>query len=153
MIARPMFRTIVVGTDGSDTARQAVREAVELAAALGASIELVCAYEPVAGQRLREEAREAPRDLQWMVNAREDVEATLREAGAEVEAAGVAVRTHPREGDAADAILDVAEEGGADLIVVGNKGMTGAKRFLLGSVPNKVSHHAPCSVMIIRTEP
>ena len=146
-----MFRSIVVGTDGSDTARQAVREAVELAAALGASIELVCAYEPVAGQRLREEAREAPRDLQWMVNAREDVEATLREAGAEVEAAGVAVRTHPREGDAADAILDVAEEGGADLIVVGNKGMTGAKRFLLGSVPNKVSHHAPCSVLIIRT--
>jgi nucleotide-binding universal stress UspA family protein len=146
-----MFRTIVVGTDGSDTARQAVREAIQLAAALGASIELVCAYEPVAGQRLREEAREAPRDLQWMMNAREDVEATLREAAAEVESAGVAVRTHPREGDAADAILDVAEEGGADLVVVGNKGMTGAKRFLLGSVPNKVSHHAPCSVLIIRT--
>jgi nucleotide-binding universal stress UspA family protein len=153
MIARPMFRTIVVGTDGSDTARQAVREAVELASAIGASIELVSAYEPVAGQRLRAEAREAPRDLQWMINAREDVEATLREAGAEVEAAGVAVRTYAREGDAADAILDVAEERGADLIVVGNKGMTGAKRFLLGSVPNKVSHHAPCSVLIIRTEP
>jgi nucleotide-binding universal stress UspA family protein len=151
MIARPMFRTIVVGTDGSDTARQAVREAVELAAALGASIELVSAYEPIAGQRLREEAREAPRDLQWMVNAREDVEATLREAAEEVAAAGVPVRTHHREGDAADAILDVAEERGADLIVVGNKGMTGAKRFLLGSVPNKVSHHAPCSVLIIRT--
>ena len=50
-----------------------------------------------------------------------------------------------------DAILDVAEEQQADLIVVGNKGMTGAKRFLLGSVPNKISHHAPCSVMIIRT--
>ena len=151
MIARRMFRTIVVGTDGSDTARQAVREAVELAAALGASIELVSAYEPVAGQRLREEAREAPRDLQWMINVREDVEATLREAAEEVEAAGVAVRTYAREGDAADAILDVAEERGADLIVVGNKGMTGAKRFLLGSVPNKVSHHAPCSVLIIRT--
>jgi nucleotide-binding universal stress UspA family protein len=45
----------------------------------------------------------------------------------------------------------VAEERGSDLIVVGNKGMTGAKRFLLGSVPNKVSHHAPCSVLIIRT--
>jgi nucleotide-binding universal stress UspA family protein len=153
MIARRMFRSIVVGTDGSDTARQAVREAVELAAALGASIELVSAYEPVAGQRLREEAREAPRDLQWMINARDDVEATLREASAEVEAAGVPVRTYAREGDAADAILDVAEERGADLIVVGNKGMTGAKRFLLGSVPNKVSHHAPCSVLIIRTAP
>ena len=152
MIARRMFRSIVVGTDGSGTARQAVREATELAAALGAAIELVSAYEPVAGQRLREEAREAPRDLQWMINVREDVEATLREAAAEVEAAGVAVRTYAREGDPADAILDVAEERGADLIVVGNKGMTGAKRFLLGSVPNKVSHHAPCSVLIIRTE-
>jgi nucleotide-binding universal stress UspA family protein len=153
MIARRMFRSIVVGTDGSDTARQAVREATGLAAALGASIELVCAFEPVAGQRLREEAREAPRDLQWMINAREDVEATLREAASEVEAAGVPVTTYAREGDPADAILDVAEERGADLVVVGNKGMTGAKRFLLGSVPNKVSHHAPCSVLIIRTEP
>ena len=64
---------------------------------------------------------------------------------------GIDVETHAREGDPADAILDVAEEEGADLIVVGNKGMTGAKRFLLGSVPNKVSHHAPCSVLIIRT--
>jgi nucleotide-binding universal stress UspA family protein len=148
-----MFTSIVVGTDGSDTALQAVREAVSLAAAVGASIELVSAYEPVAGRRLRERAPEAPRAEQWMINVREDVEATLRSASAEVEAAGVPVRTYAREGDAADAILDVAEERGADLIVVGNKGMTGAKRFLLGSVPNKVSHHAPCSVLIIRTAP
>ena len=61
------------------------------------------------------------------------------------------VNTHARQGDPSDAIIDVAEESAADLIIVGNKGMTGAKRFLLGSVPNKVSHHAPCSVMIIRT--
>ena len=61
------------------------------------------------------------------------------------------MQTHPREGDPADAILDVAEEIEADLIVVGNKGMTGAKRFLLGSVPNKISHHAPCGVYIVRT--
>ena len=66
-------------------------------------------------------------------------------------AAGVEVETFARQGDPADAILDVAEERNADLIIVGNKGMTGAKRFLLGSVPNKVSHHAPCSVLIIRT--
>ena len=101
--------------------------------------------------RLREEARQTPSDIQWMVNPREDVEATLREASERVEEAGVKVQTYPREGDPADAILDVAEERNADLIVVGNKGMTGAKRFLLGSVPNKVSHHAPCSVLIIRT--
>ena len=146
-----MFQSIVVGTDGSQTAGEAVREAVELAKAGGARIDLVSAYEPVAGQRLREEARQAPEDLQWMVNPREDVEATLRDAAERVEGAGVEVSTYAREGDPADAILDVAEERGADLIVVGNKGMTGAKRFLLGSVPNKVSHHAPCSVLIIRT--
>jgi len=146
-----MFQSIVVGTDGSQTAGEAVREAIELAKAIGASIELVSAYEPVASQRLREEARQAPEDMQWMVNPREDVDATLREAAARVQQAGVTVTTYAREGDPADAILDVAEERDADLIVVGNKGMTGAKRFLLGSVPNKVSHHAPCSVLIIRT--
>jgi nucleotide-binding universal stress UspA family protein len=146
-----MFQSIVVGTDGSETAGEAVREAIELARSIGASIELVSAYEPVPKQRLREEARQAPEDLQWMVNPREDVEATLREASERIEAAGVGVTTYAREGDPADAILDVAEERNADLIVVGNKGMTGAKRFLLGSVPNKVSHHAPCSVLIIRT--
>jgi nucleotide-binding universal stress UspA family protein len=63
----------------------------------------------------------------------------------------VRVERFARPGDAADAILDVAEEQRCDLIVVGNRGMTGAKRFLLGSVPNKVSHHAPCSVLIVRT--
>ena len=86
-----------------------------------------------------------------MVNPREDVSQTLEEAAGRLREAGLDVETHAREGDPADAILDVAEEERADLIVVGNKGMTGAKRFLLGSVPNKVSHHAPCSVMIIRT--
>jgi nucleotide-binding universal stress UspA family protein len=146
-----MFRSIVVGTDGSETARKAVREAVELAKAVGAALDIVSAYEPVSGQRLREEARQAPEDLQWSINPREDVEGTLQEAADEHQDAGVDITTFAREGDPADAILDVAEERGADLIVVGNKGMTGAKRFLLGSVPNKVSHHAPCSVLIIRT--
>ncbi|MGZ8648159.1 MAG: universal stress protein [Solirubrobacteraceae bacterium] len=146
-----MISSIVLGTDGSDTAKKAVREATELAKLLGATIDLVSAYEPVPAQRLRAESRDAPDDVSWMVNPREDVEATLKEAAEEVKAAGVTVETFAREGDPADAILDVAEERGADLIVVGNRGMTGAKRFLLGSVPNKVSHHAPCSVLIIRT--
>ena len=145
-----MFRSIVVGTDGSDTATQAVREAIELARSVGARIELVSAYEPVSDARLREEIV-VPEDLHWIINPREDVVATLEAAAAEVRAAGVEVEVFARQGDPADAILDVAEERGSDLIVVGNKGMTGAKRFLLGSVPNKVSHHAPCSVLIIRT--
>ena len=146
-----MFGSIVVGTDGSETASEAVRQATDLAKAVGAQIHLVSAFEPVGNQRLREERTQVPDDMQWMVNEREDVEATLRQAGEQIEQAGVGVETFARQGDPADAILDVAEEQNADLIIVGNKGMTGAKRFLLGSVPNKVSHHAPCSVMIIRT--
>ncbi|MGA2321627.1 MAG: universal stress protein [Solirubrobacteraceae bacterium] len=146
-----MFKSIVVGTDGSDTATQAVRQAVDLAHALGAKLELVSAYEPVPAQRLQEERREAPEDLQWAINPREDVDATLEAAAEVAREAGVSASVFARQGDPADAILDVAEEREADLVVVGNKGMTGAKRFLLGSVPNKVSHHAPCSVLIIRT--
>jgi nucleotide-binding universal stress UspA family protein len=146
-----MFRSIVVGTDGSDTATKAVGQAVELARAVGAKLELVSAYEPVPAQRLNEERRQAPEDLQWAINPREDVDATLEAAAEVARKAGVEVSVYARQGDPADAILDVAEEREADLVIVGNKGMTGAKRFLLGSVPNKVSHHAPCSVLIIRT--
>src|SRR5919108_4716838 len=146
-----MFARIVVGTDGSETAKQAVREATELAKQTGASLDVVSAFEPVPSSRLREERLEAPSDIAHAVNPREDVDAILGEAQRDVQEAGVSVRTFARQGEPADAILDVAEEENADLIVVGNKGMTGAKRFLLGSVPNKVSHHAPCSVLIIRT--
>jgi nucleotide-binding universal stress UspA family protein len=148
---RAMFDSIVVGTDGSSTAGEAVRQATELARAVEATIHLVSAYEPVPEGRLRDERVQVPDDMQWMINPREDVDATLKDAADSMEKAGLKVESHAREGDPADAILDVAEEQNADLIVVGNKGMTGAKRFLLGSVPNKVSHHAPCSVMIIRT--
>jgi nucleotide-binding universal stress UspA family protein len=146
-----MFKSIVVGTDGSATATEAVRQAVELAHAVGAKLELVSAYEPVPAQRLADERREAPEDLQWAITPREDVDAMLEAAATVAREAQVEVDVYPRQGDPADALLDVAEEREADLIVVGNKGMTGAKRFLLGSVPNKVSHHAPCSVLIIRT--
>ena len=146
-----MFGAIVVGTDGSDTASEAVRQATELARIHGSRVHVVSAYEPVGSARLREGGIRIPDDMQWVVNPREDVERALTGAADAMHQAGVEVATYARQGDPADAILDVAEEQGADLIVVGNKGMTGAKRFLLGSVPNKVSHHAPCSVMIIRT--
>ena len=131
-------------------AKRCARRSIWLAPS-GRRSRLVSAYEPVPAQRLREERRDAPEDLQWAINPREDVDTTLQAAAAIAREAGVKVDIYPRQGDPADAILDVAEEREADLIVVGNKGMTGAKRFLLGSVPNKVSHHAPCSVLIIRT--
>ncbi len=144
-----MFKSIVVGTDGSDTAKEAVSRAAELARATGAVLGIVSVYRPVNDARLDRERKDVPDDLQWMINPREDVERLLSEAASTAD--GVETETHSVEGDPADALLDVAEEQKADLIVVGNKGMTGASRFVLGSVPNKVSHHAPCSVMIIRT--
>ena len=146
------FDSIIVGTDGSDTAATAVRHAIGLALALGSALKIVSAYEPASDQRLQGEQTQVPRDLQWTLSPRSDVLALLEAAQSDATSAGVEdVETFARQGDAADAILDVAEEQGADLVVVGNKGMTGAKRFLLGSVPNKVSHHAPCSVLIVRT--
>ena len=141
----------MVGTDGSETATEAVRRAIDLARLSGARLDIVAAFEPVSSTRVRDEKGEVPGDVSYAVGPREDVNVTLDGAIGMAKQGGVEAEPHPQQGDPADAILDVAEKIGADLIVVGNKGMTGAKRFLLGSVPNKVSHHAPCSVLIIRT--
>jgi nucleotide-binding universal stress UspA family protein len=147
-----MIESILVGIDGSDSAGAAVARAIEVARGLGARLQIVSAFEPVPEGRLRQEAMRVPSDRAWTVNPRADVLALLESAERDARAAGIEqVETFARVGDGADAILDVAEEQRCDLIVVGNKGMTGATRFLLGSVPNKVSHHAPCSVMIVRT--
>lgn len=146
-----MFTRIVVGTDGSETAGEAVRQAVDLAKALGAQLNIVSAYAPVPERRVKGEQSAAPADVQHEIGPREDVNLLLDAAAAEARKEGIEVQTHPVEADPADAILNVAEQVKADLIVVGNKGMTGARRYLLGSVPNNVSHHAPCSVIIVRT--
>ena len=151
-----MFESILVGTDGSDTAAVAVARylGVEVygTASPGkhpvlAGLGLDAAH--VASSRTAEFEREF---LAATGGAGEDVLELLETARRDAEAAGVtSIETFARVGDAADAILDVAEEQKCDLIVIGNRGMTGATRFLLGSVPNKVSHHAPCSVLIVRT--
>ena len=147
-----MFQAIVVGTDGSEPAREAVRQAAELAQALGAHAHLVCAYEPSPSVALRERDGEQLGAVEWALGPpREMVDATLEEAAGAFRERGVPVEVYARRGDAADAILDVAEERAADLIVVGNRGTSGPSRFLLGSVPDKISHHAPCAVLIIRT--
>jgi nucleotide-binding universal stress UspA family protein len=128
-----------------------VRQAAELAALHGATLDVVSAYEPVPKRRSDAEQRGAPEDIQHEFGPREDVNFALDAASAIAREKDVEVTPHAMDGDPADAILSVAEKREADLIVVGNKGMTGARRFLLGSVPNKVSHHAPCSVIIVRT--
>jgi nucleotide-binding universal stress UspA family protein len=146
-----VFTRIVVGTDGSETAGEAIRQAVDLAKLAGATLSIVSAYAPIPERKVKDQQREAPADVQYEIGPREDVNLVLDAAAADARKESIEVQTHPVEGDPAEAILNVAEETKADLIVVGNKGMTGARRFLLGSVPNNISHHAPCSVMVVRT--
>jgi nucleotide-binding universal stress UspA family protein len=146
-----VFTRIVVGTDGSETAGEAVRQAVDLAKLAGATLSIVSAYAPVPERKVKDQQRDAPADVQYELGPREDVNLVLDAAAADARKEGIEVQTHAVEGDPAEGILSVAEETKADLIVVGNKGMTGARRFLLGSVPNNISHHAPCSVMVVRT--
>jgi nucleotide-binding universal stress UspA family protein len=141
-----VIRSIVVGTDGSDTATEAVRQASDLAKSVGAKVHIVSAYEPIAGARVGGGDPETP------VSPDFEVDSVLEQASGIMHAQGVEYESHARKGgDPADVILRVAEEQGADVIMVGSRGMQGAKRFLLGSVPNKISHHASCSVLIVRT--
>jgi nucleotide-binding universal stress UspA family protein len=144
-----MFNVIVVGTDGSATANAAVKRAGEIAEMTGARIELVGGFRESYGFATGMGADTYPANL--AEDARQAANGCVEDAAARLRSGGLEVETHCIPGDAADALVDVAETTEADLIVVGSKGMQGGKRFLLGSVPNRVSHHAPCSVMIVRT--
>ena len=121
------YTTVLVGTDGSETATRAVRRAAEVAAACGAR--LIVAF----------------------VGDAEQGPLVLTRATAAVAGIGPPPETRLLAGDPADALLGLAGVEHADLIVVGNKGMAGAQRFLLGSVPNKISHRAECDVLVAHT--
>jgi nucleotide-binding universal stress UspA family protein len=143
-----MFSSIVVGTDGSDTAEIALRRALDLARLTGAKLHVVSAYEPtparVGGNKPVAEAAE------WSVGSDFKVEAVLQRARDTASGGSVDIEVHAPKGDAADSLIKTAKEQDADLIVLGSRGMQGARR-VLGSVPNKVSHHAPCDVLIVQT--
>jgi nucleotide-binding universal stress UspA family protein len=143
-----LVETIAVGTDGSATAAMAVLFALDLAERYGARVVFISSYRPVSESRLRQEQKEAPHELQWSINPAEDVEATLRDVEELADQRGLSWTSEAREGDPADVLVDIAEEHGADVLVIGNKGM---HRRVLGSVPNSVSHKANCSVMIVKT--
>jgi nucleotide-binding universal stress UspA family protein len=143
-----MVETIAVGTDGSDTASKAVDFAMDMAERYGAKLIIASAYTPVSEDRLRKEQTEAPQEIQWSINPNEDVDATLRGAEEEAKERGLKYASEARNGDPADVLVEIAADHDADVIVVGNKGM---QRRILGSVPNSVSHKAPCSVMIVKT--
>jgi nucleotide-binding universal stress UspA family protein len=138
------MESIVVGTDGSPGAEAAVERAAEVATGTGARVHLVTAYPDIPSyrERIGSSAKRQSIDLQQVAD-------TVLARTAE-KLTGLEVETHAREGDPAQVIADVAQEQNADLIVVGDRGLTGLERFLLGSVSSKLSHHAPCSVMIVR---
>ena len=143
-----MVRTVAVGTDGSGTADKAVEFAIDLAARYEAKVVFISAYDPASESRLRREASEAPDDTQWAANPAEDVDAMLRDCEERAEQRGLHWASEARQGDPAKVLVELAERNDADVLVIGNKGMD---RRVLGSVPNSVSHHAPCSVLIVKT--
>ena len=140
------MQSVVVGTDGSPNAEAAVREAGRIAKAEGAVVHLVTAFPdiPTYSEGIASSAKRQRIDL------REVAEGVLSRTAEELQAQGLQVMTEAREGDPAQVILDVSRERDADLIVIGARGLTGIRRFLLGSVSSKLSHHAECSLMIVR---
>jgi nucleotide-binding universal stress UspA family protein len=145
-----MFRAIVVGTDGSATASEAVQRARSLAEAFGADLHVVNAYKPPAlVMATTAEPGVMPSALvEWEAAASEDARHLLDTVAEGLIGVGASVTTHAVAAHPAAAILSVAQAVGADLIVVGNRGMQGTRR-VLGSVPNHISHHAPCDVLVV----
>ncbi len=144
-----MYKVIVVGTDGSDRASVAVREALELAKMTGATLHAVQVVHPALEHGFSDAS-----GGQFEINElREEAKRVNAQVIAEAEKHGVSAEMHnPAGGDVADELMGIAEAVDADLVVVGNLGMSGLKRLVLGSVPNKVSHRCPCSLLIVDTE-
>ena len=151
-----MFRSIVVGTDGSTRASEAVLAAAELAATQPeAVLHIVTVQKPLSPSAVAagEMAAAAPvaAERTWEEEIKTELESTLSRAAETAQrACDTRIETHARFGSPAEVLCDLASHLQADLIVVGNKGMQGGRLFL-GSVPNTVSHHAPCSVLIVDT--
>lgn len=146
-----VFSRIVVGTDGSPTAGEAVRVAAELARMAKAELHLVRACQPPAlAMAAVPEVGAAALPPDVIDALRHDAEENLAGLAAGLAADGVDVHTHVTPEAAGPALCHTAEVVGADLLVVGNRGMQGVWR-LLGSVPNHVTHHAPCAVLVVRT--
>ena len=140
-----MISTIAVGTDGSGTATEAVRMAADLARRFGAKLVLVSAFqgkgEPVGRSG-------ASVELQWATSPSAQVREILARSEADLRHEGIDCSTLVDEGDPAEVLVRLATECGADLLVIGNKGM---HRRVLGSVPNTVTRKAPCSVLVVKT--
>jgi nucleotide-binding universal stress UspA family protein len=143
-----MFSTIVVGTDGSDTASAAVDLAVQIARQSKAQLHLVAAVASPGGVAVPLGGVGVGDPSSGAAYRRVAAEHMLEEVAGGIE--GIDVQIHTGSGAPADVIVHTADEVGADLIVVGSKGMQGARR-ILGSVPNSVAHNSGCHVLIAKT--
>jgi nucleotide-binding universal stress UspA family protein len=133
----PRIQTILVGTDGSETATRAVARAAELAAEAGAVLHIVTAYKAYSVQKLEARRASLPEEFRWSVSADREARDTLRHAAEHASRMGVKVETHLATGDPAKVILKTAQDLGADVVVVGNKWI---ERRIRGSVPGGVPH-------------
>lgn len=140
-----MSYTVAVGTDGSATARRAVAEAADIARRFEATLVLLSAFPPSKGA-----AANADDDVerQWATNSSARVKSMLERLEESFRREGIECVTRADEGDPAEVIVRLAADCGADLLVIGNKGIN---RRLLGSVPNSVTQKAPCSVLVVKT--
>ena len=147
-MARP--RSIVVGTDGSDRSERALDRAGELARLLGVKLHIVSCFGKSSDGVSGAAARGVPIAVDKQDGGRTRAQHNVDRAQQRLAPAGVESETHVWPGEPADALVEIADEQGAQMIIVGNRGMTGTGR-VLGSVPNRVSHHAHCDVLIVRT--
>ena len=149
-----MYKRIVVGTDGSAGANMAVDAAVQLARLTGASLHIVNAHKTTSAGQFAA-APEVGLPLEAIAASNEalhgEAQRVCEDASARAASAGVSAETHCLAGDPADVLLRIAKDADCDLLVVGNRGMSGVRRFVLGSVPNKLSHQSPTSLLIIDT--
>ena len=143
------YQKILVGTDGSETARRAIQTAAEIAGRTGAELIVATVYSAVPPDEIAQLEQDAPDDDQWQVAAVAQADELVVQ-GREIAAhSGTESTGRSVSGEKpGTALVDLAEDIGCDLIVTGNVGMTGAKRFLLGSVPDFIEHHAECDVLI-----
>lgn len=161
------YSSVLVGTDGSPTATRAVEKVSSLAARVGARLLIVCAFEPLSEQEMKQlrgdpedpiqqwnapkVAQGTPAEFRWRIADAVQAEDILDRARDHASANGVEAEVRAVEGNAAETLLSIAESDAIDLVAVGSVGMTGAKRFMLGNVPNRISHHSPTDLLILHT--
>jgi nucleotide-binding universal stress UspA family protein len=146
------YASVVVGTDGSETATRAVAQAAELAASEGARLIIVTAYTPGEGPAHGVDADAVPADIRFALTDRVQAEELVEAGREQARAAGapkVVVQALP--GHPAEVLLEAAKDFSADLIVVGSRGLSSHAHFILGSVAASVAHHAPCDVLVAHT--